>query len=138
MTEVVDPLIEIGDRIDAGRELRPSEARWLATEVDRLRAEVEDLREHWYRDRDRALAAELERDAARMQVWNRNHPTGTPVRIWPGARPEGRHIDTETTSLAWMLGGSPVVLTAGHPGGVALTHVQVLNARNEHEEGTDG
>jgi len=87
------------------------------------------------------LADLVERDrrTALVDHWNRDHPAGTPVRIWPGSRPEGRHIDTVTDSRAWMLGGhTPVVRTAGYRGGIALTHVQVLDARNEPEEGTDG
>ena len=58
-------------------------------------------------------------DAAR---WNETHPIGTRVVLTDdfGARHE-----TETRSVAWLLGdGSPVVKVRGWPGGYALERIR--------------
>jgi hypothetical protein len=65
--------------------------------------------------------------------FNAEHPEGTRVRFWPGAR-WGDDGETElpakkglTRSAAWLLGGhTPVVMVTGQAGGVALTHVEVI------------
>jgi hypothetical protein len=86
MTSQTDPpsdltraieLLAVGAAFDAPANryavrLTVAQCQAVFAEFDRLRAgltevtaEREQLREHWYRDRDRALAAEIERDAAR-------------------------------------------------------------------------
>jgi len=51
---------------------------------------------------------------------------GTPVLAWPGSR-EGSPLVTCTRSEVWSLGdGSRVVAVDGFPGGIALTHIDVL------------
>ncbi|MBD3004898.1 hypothetical protein [Streptomyces sp. 5-10] len=70
------------------------------------------------------------------EQWNANHPVGTPVMAYPGARPEGhpseRRLQTCTRSRAWTLGhGEPIVKVDGHAGGIALTHVDVISAMND-------
>lgn len=58
--------------------------------------------------------------------FNDRHPVGTPVRYWPGARlGEGRESKTRTP--AWLVGGhTACVSVEGYPGGIALTHVDVV------------
>ena len=57
-------------------------------------------------------------------------PIGTPVRAYPATRPrhgrEVKTVDSVTTSEPWLLGGHTwVVLLAGYPGAIALSHVDV-------------
>lgn len=54
-------------------------------------------------------------------------PIGTKVRYWPGAR-EGEGRLSKTRSRVWLLGhGAPVVKVDGYTGGIALTHIEVVN-----------
>jgi hypothetical protein len=58
------------------------------------------------------------------EAWNDAHPTGTPVRYWPGLR-EGEGIESMTRSHATVLGGhTPVVWVEGRGDCIALTHVE--------------
>lgn len=63
--------------------------------------------------------------------FNRKHPIGTKVRVFPGTR-DGRSVETVTTHEAIVLGGhTPAVYVAGVPGQIngqcfSLTHVDVL------------
>lgn len=57
--------------------------------------------------------------------WNARYPIGTPVHAYPGVR-QGAGLVTRTRSKAWNVGGSPVVLVEGYAGGIALTHVDIL------------
>lgn len=70
--------------------------------------------------------------------FNRDHPVGTPVAYWPGARYvtfPGRRGRGRVTALpgrpsrtrtpAWLVCGRPCVSVEGYPGGIALTHVEV-------------
>jgi hypothetical protein len=59
--------------------------------------------------------------------WNQAHPVGTVVKAWPGDRTDPP-LRTVTRTPAWVLGGhTPVVSVDGYPGGIALTHVEVVN-----------
>lgn len=86
------------------------------------------------------------------ESWNRLYPVGTPVVAYPGIRPEhpvavayrkaveaGRtvvsetdpckRLETVTRTPAWTLGhGTPVVSVDGYSGGIALTHVDPIEA----------
>lgn len=58
--------------------------------------------------------------------FNGTNPVGTPVRFWPGAR-EGVGRESVTSSPAWVMGGhSAMVSVHDYPGGIALTHVEVV------------
>lgn len=55
--------------------------------------------------------------------WTREHPPGTPVLAWPGIR-EGEPLRTRTRISAWVIGVDDVVVQVhGHPGGIAITHI---------------
>jgi hypothetical protein len=56
--------------------------------------------------------------------FNRDHPAGTPVTYWPGAR-EGDGRQGVTRSAARVICGSACVWIEGVPAGMALTHVEV-------------
>jgi hypothetical protein len=64
--------------------------------------------------------------------FNALYPVGTPVVVYPGARPEdfpsARRIETKTSTKAWSAHGRPVVMVEGHGAWVALTHVDVAVA----------
>lgn len=66
------------------------------------------------------------------EQFNARHKVGTPVVAYPGVRPENyptvaERLDTRTRSVAWTLGhGAPVVMVEGYAGGIALTHVDVV------------
>ncbi|MFJ2778082.1 hypothetical protein [Kitasatospora sp. NPDC087315] len=85
------------------------------------------------------------------EQWNALHPIGTPVVAYPGVRPEdplaaavrkrqadGRFLEEADADLcraltivtrtpAWTLGhGDPVVSVEGYPGGIHLTHIDVI------------
>lgn len=66
--------------------------------------------------------------AQQVADWNAAHPVGTLVRYWRGIR-EGEPSGTgPTRSEAWLLSGhTPVVLIDGTSGGIALTHVEVVD-----------
>jgi hypothetical protein len=62
-----------------------------------------------------------------IHQWNEAHPVGTVVSAWPVARTDPP-LRTVTRTPAWVLGGhTPVVSVDGYPGGIALTHVEVVN-----------
>lgn len=69
--------------------------------------------------------------ALTARTWNEQHPVGTPVIAYPGARPEyfGDDVErlvTHTRSKAQVLGGhTAVVWVEGHGACIALTHVDV-------------
>ena len=53
-------------------------------------------------------------------------PTGTVVLAFPGSR-DGRAIYTQTRSEPWTLpSGERVVMVNGYPGGIALSHIEVM------------
>lgn len=61
-----------------------------------------------------------------VDKWNKAHPVGTKVRIWPGIR-EGDGIETATKSAASVLGAhTAVVWTEARPDCIALSHVKVI------------
>lgn len=82
----------------------------------------------------RAFAAELT-----VRTWNEQHPVGTPVIAYPGARPEYWSDDVErlvtrTRSKAQVLSGhTAVVWVEGHGACIALTHVDVDPAATDLE-----
>lgn len=58
--------------------------------------------------------------------WNDQFPIGTRVRYWPIIGSPG-YTDHETRSEAWELGhGIAVVSLTGKSGGMALSHLHVL------------
>jgi len=64
------------------------------------------------------------------EEWNAANPVGATVDAAPGALPRdgGAVMRTRTRTPAWTLGsGEAVVSVVGYPGGIALTHVQVVN-----------
>lgn len=81
--------------------------------------------------------------------FNAAHPVGTPVIAYPWVRPNDpvaityrerakagrtygspdpcKRLETRTRSVAWTLGcGEPVVMVDGYPGGIALTHIDIV------------
>ncbi len=64
--------------------------------------------------------------------FNAKHPVGTPVRYWPGFRnvpglSDSKAREGATRTVAWLMGGhTPVVSVTGYIGGIALTHVEVI------------
>lgn len=70
--------------------------------------------------------AELLRIDAETAEWNQRNPVGTTVRYWP-VMGRDDYIETTTRSGAWVLGdGTPVVSIVGKAGGVALSHIEVI------------
>lgn len=59
------------------------------------------------------------------KVFNQNHPVGTPVRYWSGAR-EGDGVVSKTRSESWTVCGTAVVMVEGKAGGIALSHIEAL------------
>jgi len=57
--------------------------------------------------------------------FNRRAPVGTPVRFWPGAR-EGEGRISKTRTPAWLMSSAVVVSVEGYPGGIALSHIELL------------
>lgn len=70
---------------------------------------------------------------SRVDDFNQVAPVGTPVRyysvLYDGEKPDpAKACVTKTRSAAWLMGGhSPVVLVDGVSGGVALTHVELID-----------
>lgn len=68
------------------------------------------------------------RDPAAIEAarFTERHPIGTPVRYWPGLR-KGEGRASTIRSRAWVMGGGHVVVKVdGYPGGISLTHVEVV------------
>lgn len=62
------------------------------------------------------------------EAWNNGHQRGTAVRYWPGER-TGPGVVSKTRSPAWALcHGHAVVSVDGYAGGIALTHVEVIES----------
>jgi len=57
--------------------------------------------------------------------FNAAHPIGTPVVAFPGTR-EGRGALTRTRTPAWTIGKHAVVSVEAYAGGIALTHIIVV------------
>ena len=63
---------------------------------------------------------------AKAKAFSLANPPGTPVRFWPGAR-LGEGQFSRIRSSAWaLLSGQAIVCVDGYPGGIALSHVEVL------------
>lgn len=61
----------------------------------------------------------------RMWEFNEDLPVGTSVLFWPMEKTgEGRL--SKTRSKAWLVCGFPVVKVEGYSGGIALTHIEVV------------
>lgn len=74
--------------------------------------------------RDRGLARAA---IQAVKEFNESNALGVSVRVWPGARPDGRSIDTKTRSEAQVLSGhTAVVWVEGVSGCIALSHVEVI------------
>lgn len=74
----------------------------------------------WFDGIDRSTEEEL-----LARDFNDAHPVGTRVRYWPGVR-EGRGRESVTRTPAWAIAGAALVSVEGFPGGISLTHVEVL------------
>ena len=79
--------------------------------------------------RRRLIVRLMERDD-----FNRRAPIGTTVRFWPGAR-EGEGRIAKTRTPAWLMTSAVVVSVEGYPGGIALSHVEVLGSTELEPEG---
>ena len=64
--------------------------------------------------------------------FNRRAPIGTTVRFWPGAR-EGEGRIAKTRTPAWLMPSAVVVSVEGYPGGIALSHVEVLGSGDQEQ-----
>lgn len=62
--------------------------------------------------------------AAVAESWNALHQVGASVRYWPGFR-TGEGTASKTRTSAWVVCGNTVVSVDGHPGGIALTHIEL-------------
>lgn len=70
-----------------------------------------------------------QRAAEEAAAFNQKHPPGTPVRFWPGTRAD-EPLTSRTRGPAWVLpSGEAVIRVQGRPGGVALSHVEVVAVR---------
>ncbi|MHA4819451.1 hypothetical protein ACXZ65_34440 [Streptomyces aculeolatus] len=68
------------------------------------------------------------------KTWNKQHPVGTPVTAYPGAR-TGDGLRTHTRAPASTLGsGQAVVSVAGYAGDIALDHVDVREPDAERKD----
>ncbi|MGY4541169.1 hypothetical protein ACVWY0_001078 [Arthrobacter sp. UYNi723] len=66
-------------------------------------------------------------------AFNQKHPQGTPVHFWPGIH-QAAPLKSRTRGEAWALpSGEPVVRVEGRPGGIALSHIEVLAVLTESE-----
>lgn len=53
-------------------------------------------------------------------------PIGTPVYAYPATRND-RRLVTKTRTPVWTIGdGDEVVSVEGYPGGIALTHIDII------------
>jgi hypothetical protein len=69
-----------------------------------------------------------DRARAVRDAWNEANPAGTPVLFWPGEK-TGPGRPSRTRTEAWvMASGEPVVMVDGYAGGIALTHVEPIEA----------
>lgn len=82
--------------------------------------------------RRRLIVRLMERDD-----FNRRAPIGTTVRFWPGAR-EGEGRIAKTRTPAWLMTSAVVVSVEGYPGGIALSHVEVLGSADPSPTCTKG
>lgn len=57
--------------------------------------------------------------------FNTAHTIGTPVIAFPGTR-DGRGMLSRTRTPAWTIGEHAVVSVEGHAGGIALTHIIIV------------
>ncbi len=70
-------------------------------------------------------------EEAKVEQFNNNYPLGTPVRFWPGFK-QGEGREGKTRTPAWVMGGhTAVVSITDYPGGIALTHVEVVGVEEE-------
>lgn len=60
--------------------------------------------------------------------FNATHSVGTPVLAFPGTR-DGRGMLTRTRTPAWTIGEHAVVSVEGYAGGIALTHIIVVEEK---------
>jgi len=68
-----------------------------------------------------------QRAAAAAADFNKVTPPGTPVRFWPATR-QVEPLISRTRGAAWaMPSGEAVVRVEGRTGGIALSHVEVIN-----------
>ena len=66
--------------------------------------------------------------------FNRRVPIGSPVLYWPWTV-DGPGRLSCTRSLAWDVGGVPCVMVEQFSGGIALTHVAVIEAETLPDRG---
>lgn len=74
-----------------------------------------------------------ERAVDEAAAFNKRHRAGTPVLFWPGIRPAVPQ-ESITRGDAWALpSGDAVVRVQGRPGGMALSHIEVIPQHSESE-----
>lgn len=61
-----------------------------------------------------------------VEEFNRKFPIGTPVLYWPGSRKE-HGFQSVTRTTAWYIGNQPCVSVSGYPGGISLSHIDVID-----------
>lgn len=66
--------------------------------------------------------------------FNSTTPIGTPVLAYPVTR-ESPPLSTHTRTRAWIVGDVAVVSVVGFTGGIALTHIDVLDAMRRDDQG---
>jgi hypothetical protein len=71
---------------------------------------------------------EIDKRNAEMlaRSWNTLYPVGTLVRYWRMAKEGEPTGEGKTRSIAWECCGTPIVLIEGNSGGIALTHVEIV------------
>jgi hypothetical protein len=78
--------------------------------------------------RARTANARERRAMLACSAFNEQHPVGSSVRYWPGAR-AGAGRESVTRTAATLVSGQPVVWVTGHSSCIALTHIEVLAQR---------
>lgn len=75
----------------------------------------------------------LSRGIEEAAAFNKSHSPGTPVLYWLRLRTETPE-ESITRGEAWALPcGNAVVRVNGRVGGIALTHIEVINQLSESE-----
>jgi hypothetical protein len=62
-----------------------------------------------------------------LERWNEQHPTGTRVRYWKGAKRGAPSGEAVTRGKATLMCNVPVAWLEGVSGCIALSHVEVVS-----------
>lgn len=74
--------------------------------------------------RKRYTYADGRAEARKAENWNRQHPVGTSVRYWTGAKEGPGKLSTTRAPAELLSGHTAVVWIEGEAGCVALSHVE--------------